>query len=142
MNTGHDGSLTTVHANAPRDAISRLEVMITLANANMHLTAIRQQVASAVHLLVQASRLSDGTRRVTHITEVTGMEGDIVTLQDIYVFEKQGLAPDGRVLGRFCATGILPKCNEKLAAAGIHLPTGIFDEVVEIGDYRCRATSF
>ena len=105
-----------MHANTPRDAISRLEVMVTLANANMHLTAIRQQIASAVHILVQCSRLSDGTRRVTSITEVTGMEGEIVTLQDIFVFEKRGLSPDGRVLGRFCATGILPKFNEKLLA--------------------------
>ena len=133
MNTGHDGSLTTVHANTPRDAISRLEVMVTLANANMHLTAIRQQIASAVHLLVQCSRMSDGTRRVTSITEVTGMEADIVTLQDIFVFEKRGISPDGRVSGRFCATGILPKFNEKLLAAGIRLPTEIFDEMVEVG---------
>ena len=115
MNTGHDGSLTTVHANTPRDAISRLEVMVTLANANMHLAAIRQQIASAVHILVQCSRLSDGTRRVTSITEVTGMEGDIVTLQDIFVFEKRGLSPDGRVRGRFCATGILPEVQREAA---------------------------
>ena len=99
MNTGHDGSLTTVHANTPRDAVSRLEVMVTLANANMHLTAIRQQIASAVHILVQCARLSDGTRRVTNITEVTGIETDIVSLQDIFVFEKHGLSRDGRVLG-------------------------------------------
>ena len=135
MNTGHDGSLTTVHANTPRDAISRLEVMITLANANMHLMAIRQQVSAAVHILVQASRLSDGSRRVTSITEVTGMEGDVVTLQDIYVFEKRGLSAGGRVLGRFCATGILPKFNEKLVAAGVRLPLDMFDEAVEIGEY-------
>jgi len=114
MNTGHDGSLTTVHANTPRDAVSRLEVMVTLANANMHLTAIRQQVASAVHIIVQCSRMSDGSRRVTSITEVTGMETDIITLQEIFVFEKRGLSPEGKVLGRFCATGILPKLNEKL----------------------------
>src|SRR5438876_5685381 len=101
MNTGHDGSLTTVHANSPRDAVSRLEVMVSLANANMQLTSIRQQIASAVHLLVQASRLSDGSRRVIALTEVTGMEGDIVTLQDIFVFEKRGLNPDGHVVGRF-----------------------------------------
>jgi pilus assembly protein CpaF len=137
MNTGHDGSLTTVHANTPRDAVSRLEVMVTLANANMHLTAIRQQIASAVHVLVQCSRLSDGTRRVTNITEVTGMEADIVTLQDIFVFEKRGLSPDGRVLGRFCASGILPKFNEKLVTAGIRLPLDVFDEVVEVGDAPC-----
>jgi pilus assembly protein CpaF len=133
MNTGHDGSLTTVHANSPRDAISRLEVMVTLANANMHLTAIRQQVAAAVHIIVQCSRMSDGTRRVTHVTEVTGIETDIVTLQDIFVFEKRGLSPAGRVLGRYVATGILPKFNEKLLAAGIRLPSEMFDEIVEIG---------
>jgi pilus assembly protein CpaF len=133
MNTGHDGSLTTVHANTPRDAISRLEVMVSLANANMHLTAIRQQIASSVHILVQASRMSDGTRRVTSITEVTGIETDIVTLQDIFVFEKRGLSPDGKVIGRFAATGILPKFNEKLLAAGIRLPGDLFDEIVPIG---------
>ena len=133
MNTGHDGSLTTVHANTPRDAISRLEVMVTLANGNLHLGAIRQQVASAVNILVQCTRLSDGTRRVTSLTEVTGMEGEIVTLQDIFVFEKLGLTPDGRVRGRFCATGILPKFNENLLAAGLRLPAEIFDEMLEVG---------
>jgi len=133
MNTGHDGSLTTVHANSPRDAISRLEVMVSLANANMHLLAIRQQVAAAVHILVQVSRLSDGTRRVMNITEVTGIETDVVTLQDIFVFEKRGLGPDGKVVGRFAATGILPKFNEKLLAAGIRLPAELFDELVAVG---------
>jgi pilus assembly protein CpaF len=133
MNTGHDGSLTTVHANSPRDAISRLEVMVSLANANMHLTAIRQQIAAAVHILVQASRMSDGTRRVTSVTEVTGIETDVVTLQEIFAFEKRWVSPDGRVLGRFAATGILPKFNEKLVAAGIRLPVDLFDEVVTIG---------
>jgi pilus assembly protein CpaF len=135
MNTGHDGSLTTVHANTPRDAISRLEVMITLANANMHLTAIRQQIASAVQILLQCSRLSDGTRRVTSITEVTGMEGDIVTLQELFVLERRGRTRDGRVLGRFCATGILPKFNERLIAAGIQLPQGMFDEAVDLEEF-------
>jgi pilus assembly protein CpaF len=133
MNTGHDGSLTTVHANTPRDAVSRLEVMVSLANANMHLSAIRQQIASAVHILVQAARLSDGSRRVINITEVTGMEVEMVTLQDIFVFEKRGLAADGTVMGRFAATGILPKCNEKLIAAGIRLPSNLFDENVPVG---------
>jgi pilus assembly protein CpaF len=133
MNTGHDGSLTTVHANSPRDAISRLEVMVSLANANMHLTAIRQQIAAAVHIIVQASRMSDGTRRVTSVTEVTGIETDIVTLQEIFVFEKRGVSPGGKVLGRFAATGILPKFNEKLVAAGIRLPVDLFDEIVPIG---------
>jgi len=130
MNTGHDGSLTTVHANSPRDAISRLETMVSLANANMHLAAIRQQIASAVQILVQISRMSDGTRRVMNITEVTGMEADIVCLQDIFVFEKLGLSHAGKVMGRFAATGILPKFNEKLVAAGIQLPVDLFDEVV------------
>ena len=133
MNTGHDGSLTTVHANTPRDAISRLEVMVTLANANMHLAAIRQQVASAVHIIVQAARLSDGSRRVINVTEVTGIETDVVTLQDIFVFEKRGLSPEGKVIGRFAATGILPKFNDKLVAAGIRLPIELFDESVEVG---------
>jgi pilus assembly protein CpaF len=133
MNTGHDGSLTTIHANSPRDAIARLEVMVSLANANMHLQAIRQQVASAVHILVQAARLSDGTRRVVNITEVTGIETDVVTLQDVFVFEKRGVSPDGKVMGRFAATGILPKFNEKLVAAGIRLPVDLFDEVVTVG---------
>ena len=132
MNTGHDGSLTTVHANSPRDAISRLEVMVSLASANMQLVSVRQQIASAVHLLVQASRMSDGSRRVVNLTEVTGMEGDVITLQDIFVFEKRGLNPDGRVVGRFAATGIRPKFYEKLLAAGIRLRADLFDEVVEV----------
>ena len=132
MNTGHDGSLTTIHANSPRDGISRLEVMVSMANSNMHVNAIRQQIASAVHLLVQASRFSDGSRRVTGITEVTGMEGSIITLQDLFVFEKRGIDPDGRVIGRFAATGIRPKFYEKLVAAGIRLRQDVFEEVVEV----------
>ena len=132
MNTGHDGSLTTIHANSARDAVSRLEVMVSMANANMQLTSIRQQIASAVHLLVQASRFSDGSRRVISVTEVTGMEGDMVTLQDIFVFEKRGLSPDGRVIGRFAATGIRPKFYEKLLSAGIKLRPDLFDEVLEV----------
>src|SRR5665213_3150334 len=132
MNTGHDGSLTTVHANSPRDAVSRLEVMVSLANSNMQLVSIRQQIASAVHLLIQATRFSDGSRRVVAITEVTGMEGNIVTLQDLYVFEKRGLDPDGKVIGRFAATGIRPKFYERLLAGGIRLRADIFDEVVEV----------
>jgi pilus assembly protein CpaF len=133
MNTGHDGSLTTIHANSPRDAIARLEVMVSLASASMPLLSIRQQIASAVQILVQAVRLSDGSRRVTNITEVTGIETDVVTLQDIFVFEKRGMAPGGKVMGRFAATGILPSFNEKLIAAGILLPVELFDEVVPVG---------
>jgi len=132
MNTGHDGSLTTVHANSPRDAISRLEVMVSLANSNMQLTSIRQQIASAVHVLVQASRMSDGSRRVINVTEVTGMEGEVVTLQDIFVFEKRGLNSEGQVVGRFAATGIRPKFYEKLLSAGIRLRPDLFDEAVEV----------
>ncbi len=132
MNTGHDGSLTTVHANSPRDAVSRLEVMVSLANANMQLVSIRQQIASAVNVLVQASRLSDGSRRVMNVTEITGMEGEMITLQDIFVFEKRGLDADGKVVGRFAATGIRPKFYEKLLAAGIRLEAELFDEVVEV----------
>ena len=131
MNTGHEGSLTTIHANTPRDAVGRLEVMVSFAATNMPLVSIRQQVASAIHLLVQAARLSDGSRRVVSITEVTGMEGDMLTLQDIFTFEKLGIAEDGRVLGRFAATGIRPKFCDKLAAAGIRLKAGMFDEMME-----------
>jgi pilus assembly protein CpaF len=132
MNTGHDGSLTTIHANSPRDGISRMEVMVSLANSAMQLVSIRQQIASAVHVLVQASRMSDGSRRVINVTEVTGMEGEVVTLQDLFVFEKRGLSPEGRVLGRFAATGIRPKFYEKLLAAGIRLSPDLFDEVLEV----------
>jgi pilus assembly protein CpaF len=133
MNTGHDGSLTTIHANTPRDAIGRLEVMVGMANANMGVRAIRQQVASAVDLFVQIARFSDGTRRVTHVTECAGMEGENVTTQDIFVFERSGLTDQGRVIGRFRATGIRPKFSERLRASGIQLPASLFQTVVEIG---------
>ena len=132
MNTGHDGSLTTVHANSPREAVSRLEVMVSLANANMPMDAIRHQIANSVHVFVQVSRMSDGTRRVTNITEVTGMEGPVITMQDLFVFEKRGLSPEGHVIGRFAATGIRPRFHEKLLSAGIMLSPNLFDEVVEI----------
>ncbi len=132
MNTGHDGSLTTVHANTPRDAISRLEVMISMASTNISVRAVRQQVASAVDLFVQISRMSDGTRKVTHITECVGMEGEQVTTQDIFVFERAGLGPSGKVLGKFRATGVRPKFSEKLKAAGIEFPASLFQSVVEV----------
>jgi pilus assembly protein CpaF len=132
MNTGHDGSLTTIHANTPRDGLGRLEVMVGMANANMGVRSIRQQVASAVNLFVQVARFSDGSRRVTHITEVVGMEQDIITLQDIFLFEKTGIVESGRVLGRFRATGIRPRFCERLKAAGINLPPQLFQTVVEI----------
>jgi len=126
MNTGHDGSLTTLHCNSPRDGISRLEVMVGMANANMGVRAIRQQVASAVDLFVHLQRLGDGTRKLTHVTEVVGMEGEQVTTQEIFVFERTGVGPNGRVLGRFRPTGIRPKFIERIEAANIHLPPGIF----------------
>jgi len=132
MNTGHDGSLTTIHCNSPRDGISRLEVMVGMANANMGVRAIRQQVASAIDLFVHVSRMSDGTRRVTHITECVGMEGDQVTAQDIFVFERTGLGEKNRVLGRFKPTGIRPKFAEKLRASGHNLPAEIFQTIVEV----------
>ena len=133
MNTGHDGSLTTIHANSPRDAIGRLEVMVGMANANMGVRAIRQQVASAIDLFVQIARMSDGSRRITHMTECVGMEGDQVTTQEIFLFEKTGIGENGRVKGRFRATGIRPKFYERLAASGIQLPASMFQTVVEIG---------
>src|SRR5580704_16174662 len=132
MNTGHDGSLTTVHANTPRDAVGRLEVMVGMANANMGIRSMRQQISSAIDMFVQVSRFSDGTRRITHITECVGMEGDLITMQDIFVFEKTGLSESGRVTGRFRATGIRPKFYERLRAAGMQLPASIFQTVVEI----------
>jgi pilus assembly protein CpaF len=129
MNTGHDGSLTTIHANTPRDALYRLDTMIAMADLNIPDKAVRQQVASAVDLMVQVSRQADGTRKVTAITEITGMEGDVITMQDIFLFEKGGLAPGGKVTGRFRATGIRPKCNDRLAAAGNPLPMDMFEHV-------------
>lgn len=132
MNTGHDGSLTTIHANSPRDGIGRLEVMVGMANSNMGVRSIRQQVASAVDLFIQVARFSDGTRRITHLTEVVGMEGEQVTTQDVFVFEKTGLSDKGRVQGRFRPTGIRPKFADRLKAAGIVLPASIFQTVVEV----------
>jgi pilus assembly protein CpaF len=132
MNTGHDGSLTTLHANTPRDGLGRLEVMVGMANSNMGIRSIRAQIASAVDLFIQTSRFSDGTRRITHITEVVGMEQDIITLQDIFLFEKTGITETGKVLGRFRATGIRPKFYERLKQCGIALPPQMFQTVVEI----------
>ena len=132
MNTGHDGSLTTIHANTPRDGLGRLEVMVGMASANMGIRSIRQQISSAVNLFVQVSRFSDGSRRITHVTEVVGMEQDIITLQDIFLFEKTGITESGKVTGRFRATGIRPKFYDRLKACGIVLPAQMFQTVVEI----------
>ena len=132
MNTGHDGSLTTVHANTPRDALARLETMIAMANVSLPEKAMRQQIVSAIQIVVQQARMSDGTRKVTSIAEITGMEGDIVTMQEIYRFDKLGLGPDGRVLGRFVATGVRPKVCERLKTMGITLPPDLFDGQLEV----------
>ncbi len=132
MNTGHDGSLTTIHSNTPRDALARLETMAMMGEIRIAEKAIRAQIAAAVHIIVQASRMSDGTRRITHITELTGAFTDIISMQDIFLFEKKGIGPNGKVKGRFYATGIVPKCAEKLAAAGITVTTGQADHSVEI----------
>jgi pilus assembly protein CpaF len=127
MNTGHSGSLTTIHANTPRDAIARMETMAMMANLNIAEKAIRRQIASAISLVLQVARLSDGTRRLTHISEVTGMESDIVSMQDIFLFENRRVSPDGRIIGNFVATGIRPKFSEKLKSAGIELPANLFE---------------
>ncbi len=132
MNTGHDGSLTTIHANSPRDALYRLDTMVAMADLNLPDKAIRQQVASAVQFIVQVTRLSDGTRRVTHVTEITGMEGEVITAQDIFLFDKTGVNPQGKVQGRFRATGIRPKTSEKMAAAGYPLAPEIFEHTLLI----------
>lgn len=128
MNTGHDGSMTTVHANSPRDALTRMETMAMMANLNLPEKAIRKQIASAVSLVVQIARFSDGTRRVTQIAEITGMESDVVSMQDLFVFEKQGVSTDGRVLGGFNCAGIRPKFSERLKAAGLELPPDMFTQ--------------
>ncbi len=132
MNTGHDGSLTTVHANSPRDALSHIETMALMANLSLPEKALRYQISSAIQILVQVSRMSDGTRRVTHITELTGTSGDIISLQDIFLFEKKGLGPNGKVLGRFRSTGIVPKFAEKLNDAGIPLDMKLLEVSQEV----------
>ena len=132
MNTGHDGSLTTVHANTPRDALTRIETMIAMGATNLPERAMRQQIASAIQFVVQQTRLSDGSRKITSISEITGMEGDVITMQEIFVFEKMGITQDGKVIGRFRATGVRPKCCERLKTSGIHLPADMFEGVTEV----------
>ncbi|HLI63891.1 MAG TPA: CpaF family protein [Terriglobales bacterium] len=132
MNTGHDGSITTVHANSPRDAIARIETMAMMANLNLPQMALRQQIASAIQVIVQVSRLSDGSRRVTHISEITGISDQVISMQDIFLFQKRGLGPNGKVLGRFYATGIVPKFSEKLQAAGIPMDTKLLNFSEEV----------
>jgi pilus assembly protein CpaF len=126
MNTGHEGSLTTVHSNTARDALSRIETMVSMANLNLPDKAARQQLASAIHVIIQVSRMPDGTRKVTNISEITGMEGPIITMQDIFVFERHGFDENNRVRGNFKPTGIRPKFTERLLGAGIKLPMEMF----------------
>ncbi|MGE3509790.1 MAG: ATPase, T2SS/T4P/T4SS family, partial [Vicinamibacterales bacterium] len=132
MNTGHDGSLTTIHANSPRDALHRLDTMVAMASLNIPDRAVRQQVASAIQVVIQLTRMSDGTRKVTAISEITGMEQDAIMMQDIFVFERHGLTPNGKVKGTFRATGIRPKCAQPIAASGINLPRQMFEHTYTV----------
>jgi len=132
MNTGHDGSLTTIHANSPRDAIARLETMALMANLNLPEIAVRQQIASAIAIVVQIARMSDGKRHITHVTEITGMTGDVVAMQDIFVFDKLGIDAGGNVIGRFRATGVAPKFAERLKTSGIVIPPDVFEHAVDV----------
>jgi pilus assembly protein CpaF len=132
MNTGHEGSLTTVHANSQRDALARVESMFSMANLNIPERAVRHQIASAIHAVVQIARLSDGSRKVVAISEVTGVEGDVISMQDIFVFERHGIDESGRVRGLFRATGIRPKFAERLATGGCRLRPSLFDSRMEV----------
>jgi len=132
MNTGHEGSLTTVHANSQRDALARIESMFSMANLNIPERAVRWQIASAIHVVVQIARMSDGTRKVIAISEVTGVEGEVITMQDIFVFERHGIDESGKVKGLFRATGIRPKFADRLATAGCRLRAAIFDSRLEV----------
>jgi pilus assembly protein CpaF len=136
MNTGHDGSLTTIHANGPRDALYRLDTMVAMANLNVPDRAVRQQVASAVNVIVQVNRMTDGTRKVTSIAELTGMEGETITMQEIFAFQQQGIDAEGKVVGRFKATGIRPKCADKLTTAGSVLPMDMFEHEEPVNQPR------
>ena len=129
MNTGHDGSLTTLHANTPRDALSRLETMISMANLDLPERAMRQQISSAINLVIQVSRLSDGTRKLMQISEIVGMEGEIITMQDIFVYEREGIGENDKVLGRFRATGIRPRFSDRLKSYGIDLSSLLFSNL-------------
>lgn len=128
MNTGHDGSLATGHANSPRDMLARLETMVLMAGMELPIKAIRDQIAGALDVIIQQSRLKDGSRRITNITEVQGLEGDIIVLQDIFVFQQSGVGPDGKIIGKLVPTGVRPKFYERMEREGIHLPASIFME--------------
>jgi pilus assembly protein CpaF len=129
MNTGHDGSLTTLHSNSPRDALNRLETMVAMANLNLPERAVRQQIAAAIHVIVQLARFSDGKRRLTCLSEIVGMEGDVITMQDVFRFEQEGVGEGGEVLGRLRPTGIRPKFADRLKANGVNLPASMFSDL-------------
>jgi pilus assembly protein CpaF len=133
MNTGHDGSLATGHSNSPRDMISRLETMVLMAGIDLPVKAIREQIAGAIDLIIQQSRLKDGTRKITHITEVQGMEGDVIVLQDIFVFQQERMDEMGKIVGKMIPTGVRPKFYERLETSGIHIPASVFVEEEEWG---------
>jgi pilus assembly protein CpaF len=128
MNTGHEGSMTTIHSNSPRDALNRLETMVAMANLNLPERAIRTQIASAINVVIQETRLSDGTRKVVSVSEITGMEGPVITLQDLFMFERRGYDANNKVRGEFKPTGVRPRFVEKLLAAGIRLHADMFIE--------------
>jgi len=128
MNTGHDGSLTTGHANTPRDMLARLETMVLMSGMDLPVRAIREQVSAAIQMIIQQSRLKDGSRKITYLTEVQGMEGDKIVLQDIFRFKQTGLDAKGKILGRLKATGIRPKFASKFEESGLHLPANIFTD--------------
>jgi pilus assembly protein CpaF len=132
MNTGHEGSLTTIHANSGRDALARVENMVSMANLNIPERAVRHQIASAIHAVVQIARLSDGTRKVIAISEITGMENEIITMQDIFVFERRAIDETGKVRGAFHSTGIRPQFADRLATYGARLRPALFESRTEV----------
>jgi pilus assembly protein CpaF len=136
MNTGHDGSLTTVHANSPRDVISRLETMVMMAGMDLPSRAIREQIAAAIDLIVHEDRMSDGTRKVTKVSEVTGLERDVITLQDVFVYTQQGIDPQGKVVGYHTATGVIPTFTDEVEVRGLHLPREIFAEYKPAAEFH------
>jgi len=136
MNTGHDGSLTTIHANSPRDALYRMDTMIAMANLNIPDRAVRQQVASAVNIVIQVTRLTDGSRRVTSVSEITGMEQDVIAMQEIFHFHQNGINEAGKVVGAFKATGVRPKCADRIAASGRQLPMDMFSHMHAVNQAR------
>jgi pilus assembly protein CpaF len=132
MNTGHEGSMTTIHANTPRDALTRLESMVAMSNLNLPEKSVRQQMVLAISIVVQVSRMSDGTRKVVNISEITGMEESVISMQDIFTFTRKGVGPDGKVVGVFQPSQIRPKFLEKLRISGIFLSPALFEQTMEV----------